>query len=147
MKIAIGADHRGMAFKKKIIAYLQEKGIDVEDVGAYSDESSDYPDFGIKTAEEVAAGKVDFGVLVCWTGNGMAMAANKVRGVRAGIALSPEMAELTRAHNDANVLVVSGKYTPVDLLDEIVDKFLETGFEGGRHKRRVDKIMKREDEN
>ena len=147
MKIALGADHRGLEYKNAIKAHLLVKGIEVTDFGAFSEESTDYPDYGLKAGEEVSAGKADFGVLVCWTGNGMAIAANKVRGVRAGLALNVEMAELTRSHNDANVLVVSGKYTPAELLDEIVDKFLATKFDGGRHKRRVDKITKHEDQN
>jgi len=145
MKIALGADHKGFAFKNLVKAYLLGKGIEVTDFGTFSDESTDYPDFGIKAAEEVASGKADYGVVICWTGNGMAISANKVKGIRAGLALSPEMAELTRAHNDANVLVLSGKYTPEDEIDEIIDKFLSTHFEGGRHKRRVDKIIKREE--
>jgi ribose 5-phosphate isomerase B len=147
MKIALGTDHRGLDFKNKIKSHLLDNGIEVTDFGAFSEESTDYPDYGLKAGEEVSSGKADFGVLVCWTGNGMAIAANKVKGIRAGLALNVEMAELTRSHNDANVLVVSGKYTPAELLNEIVDKFLATKFDGGRHKRRVDKIKKHEDQN
>lgn len=147
MKVAIGADHRGFDFKNRVKAILLKKGIEVEDLGTYSEESADYPDFAIKTAREVADGKADFGVLICWTGNGMAISANKVHGIRAGLALSPEMAKLTRAHNNANILVLSGKFTPSDQLDEIVDTFLTTKFEGGRHQRRLDKITACEEEN
>lgn len=145
MKIALGADHRGLDFKNRVKSDLLKKGIEVTDFGTFSEESADYPDYGIKAAEEVAAGKADYAVLVCWTGNGMAIAANKVKGIRAGLAIDTEMAELTRAHNNANVLVLSGKYTPSELVEEIVDKFLATPFEGGRHQRRVDKIINRED--
>ena len=145
MKIALGADHRGLSYKNIIKAHLLGNGVEVVDFGTFSEESTDYPDYGLKAGEEVSSGKADFAILVCWTGNGMAIAANKVKGVRAGLALNVEMAELTRAHNDANVLVVSGKYTPAELLNEIVDKFLATSFDGGRHQRRVDKIKKHED--
>jgi ribose 5-phosphate isomerase B len=145
MKIALGADHKGFDFKNKVKSYLLQKKLEVIDFGAFSEDSTDYPDYGIKAAEEVAEGKADYAVLVCWTGNGMAIAANKVKGIRAGLALNVEMAELTRAHNNANVLVLSGKYTPPELVERIIDKFLSTSFEGGRHKRRIDKIKRRED--
>lgn len=147
MKIALGADHKGLSHKNAIKAHLLDNGVEVVDFGTFSEDSTDYPDYGLKAGEEVSSGKADFGILVCWTGNGMVITANKVKGVRAGLALNVEMAELTRAHNDANVLVVSGKYTPAELLNEIVDKFLSTGFDGGRHQRRVDKIKKHEDQN
>lgn len=147
MKIALGADHKGLGYKNIIKTHLLDNGIEIVDFGTFSEESTDYPDYGLKAGEEVSSGKADFGILVCWTGNGMAIAANKVKGIRAGLALNVEMAELTRAHNDANVLVVSGKYTPAELLNEIVDKFLATNFDGGRHQRRVDKIKKHEDHN
>ena len=147
MKIALGADHKGLNYKNIIKAHLLDNGVEVVDFGTFSEDSTDYPDYGLKAGEEVSSGKADFGILVCWTGNGMAITANKVKGVRAGLALNVEMAELTRAHNDANVLVVSGKYTPAELLNEIVDKFLATNFDGGRHQRRIDKIKKHEDQN
>jgi ribose 5-phosphate isomerase B len=145
MKIAIGADHKGFDFKNRIRSILEKKGIEVEDVGTYSEESTDYPDFGVKVSREVASGNADYGMLICWTGNGMAISANKIRGIRAGLALSPEMARLTRAHNNANVLVLSGLFTPVENLEEIIDTFLETEFEGGRHLRRINKIKDEED--
>ncbi len=147
MKFALGADHKGFAFKNIIKSYLLEKGYDVEDFGTFSDESTDYSDYGLLTAEEVSAGKADAGVLICWTGNGMAITANKVKGIRAGLALSPEMAQLMRSHNDANVLVLSGKYTPESQIKEILDNFVKTKFEGGRHERRLSKIKKYEDDN
>jgi ribose 5-phosphate isomerase B len=144
MKIALGADHRGFCYKQKIKAYLSEKGIEIIDCGTDSEKSSDYSEFGLKAAWEVSEGKADYGILICGTGNGMMMAANKVKKIRAGIAVNPEMAALTRAHNNANVLVLSEMYTPADQLNDIVDRFLETEFEGGRHKRRVDIITEYE---
>ena len=140
MKISLGADHRGFAFKEKIKSILVEQKIEAEDFGTFSDDSADYPDFGIKAAEAVARGEVDYGIVICGTGNGMAMAANKVKGIRAGLALTPEMARLARAHNNANVLVLSGMFTPEDQLKEIIKIFLSTPFEGGRHARRIGKI-------
>jgi ribose 5-phosphate isomerase B len=140
MKIALGADHRGFCYKQKIKAHLTGKGIEVIDCGTDSEKSSDYSEFGLKAAGEVSEGKTHYGILICGTGNGMMMAANKVKNVRAGMAVNPEMAALTRAHNNANILVLSEMFTPADQLNDIVDRFLETEFEGGRHKRRVDII-------
>jgi len=140
MKIAIGADHAGYEFKEKVKALLERGGHTVVDMGTHSEESCDYPDFGLKVARAVADGEVDYGINVCWTGNGMAIASNKIKGVRAGIALSVEMAELTRSHNDANVLVLAGKYTSDDEVAPILTAFLETKFEGGRHSLRLAKI-------
>ncbi len=147
MKIALGADHKGFAYKEIVKSHLVAKGVPVIDFGTFSEDSTDYSDYALKAASEVASGKADLGILICWTGNGMAIAANKVKGVRAGLAVDAEMAQLTRAHNDANVLVLSGKYTPEGQLLNIVDTFLSTAFEGGRHQRRLDKIKKYEDGN
>ncbi len=144
MKIALGSDHRGFCYKSKIKMHLSKKGVEVIDCGADSEQSADYPEFGLKAAEEVSSGNADFGILICGTGNGMLMSANKVKSIRAGLAINSEMAELARAHNDANVLVLSELYTREDQLLEIVDKFLSTGFDGGRHQRRVDIILKYE---
>ena len=140
MKIALGADHRGFRLKEKAKAILAGRGLQTEDCGVFSEESADYADFGLKAACQVSAGKADIGVLICGTGNGMAIAANKVKGIRAGLALNPEMARLTRAHNNANVLVLSELFTPESELEQILKAFLETPFEGGRHERRVKKI-------
>jgi ribose 5-phosphate isomerase B len=146
MKVALGADHRGYDFKERIKALLAKMGIETIDFGTIDSTTSvDYPNFGLKVAHAVADHKVDFGINVCWTGNGMNIAANKVRGVRSGLALNPEMAQLTRAHNNANVLALSGKYTPSDQVEEIVKTFLETKFEGGRHERRIEEFEKEED--
>lgn len=145
MKIALGADHKGLPYKNLIRDHLKARGIEPVDFGTNSEESTDYSDYALRAAQEVASGKANMGILICWTGNGMAIAANKVRGVRAGLALNAEMAHLTRAHNDANVLALSGKYTPQDEIGHIVDEFLSTKFEGGRHQRRLDKIKKYEE--
>jgi ribose 5-phosphate isomerase B len=147
MKIALGADHKGFAHKNIVKSFLLRKGIDVTDFGAFSEESTDYSDYALQAAREIASGKADLGVLVCWTGNGMAIASNKVRGIRAALVLNPEMAQLARSHNNANILVLSGKYTPEAQLNDIVERFLSTPFEGGRHQRRLDKIKKYEDDN
>lgn len=146
MKIALGADHKGFSCKEKVKSLLAERGHEVLDVGTHSEESVDYPDFGLKVGRAVAGGRADLGITVCWTGNGMNIAVNKVRGIRAGLVLSAEMAYYTRLHNDANVISLSAKYTPEEEIESILDKFLETEFEGGRHAARVDKI-RREEEN
>lgn len=145
MKIAVGADHAGLELKTLVARLLTEMGHEVIDCGTDTKESCDYPDFGLKVAHAVVAGEVDYGVNICWTGNGMMMAGNKVKGARAGIALNVEMAYYTRLHNDANILTLAHKYTPEDQLPEILKTFLETKFEGGRHQRRVDKIMAEQD--
>jgi len=145
MKLALGCDHAGLEFKEKVKGILGEWGHEVLDFGTNSKDSVDYPDFGLRVAHAVADGVVDRGVNVCWTGNGMAIAANKVPGVRAGLAVSVEMAFLTRSHNDANVLCLAQKYTPEGDLEEIIKTFLETPFEGGRHVQRVAKIMAEEE--
>lgn len=144
MKIAIGCDHAGLEFKEKVKKILTSWGHDVTDFGTNSKDSVDYPDYGLKVAHAVANGDVERGVTICWTGNGMNMAANKVNGIRAGMALNAEMAMLTRSHNNANVLTLAQKYTPVKQLEEILKNFIETKFEGGRHINRVQKIMKAE---
>jgi ribose 5-phosphate isomerase B len=147
MKIALGADHKGFEYKSLIKAHLARMGHEVVDFGTDSKASCDYADFALLAAQAVAEKKADRGILICWTGNGMAIAANKVKGIRAALALNPEMAELARAHNDASVLVLSAKYTPQQQITEIIDKFLSTEFEAGRHQRRLDKINRYEDEN
>ncbi len=144
MKIAVGADHAGFAFKEKVKALLTRMGYEIVDVGTYSTESVDYPDFGVKVAKLVAGNGADFGVTVCMTGNGMNIAANKVKGIRSGLVLNSEMAQFTRAHNNANVMALSQKYTPEDQLEAILTAFINTPFEGGRHERRVEKISAEE---
>lgn len=144
MKIAIGADHKGFELKEKIKKYLMDSGHQVTDFGTHSTESVDYPDFGFKVAESVARKEVDFGIAICWTGNGINIAANKVKGVRSALCLNEEMASLARSHNDANVLALSSKYVSPDLASKIVDVWLSTKFEGGRHARRLEKIRDNE---
>lgn len=140
MRVAIGSDHAGFAHKQKLAEHLTAEGYEVTDVGTVAEESVDYPDFAVAVGSSVASGDADFGVLVCGTGIGMAIAANKVPGVRAANVTTPEFAKLARQHNDANVVTVSGRFTPLQVNTEIVDAFLETAFEGGRHASRVDKI-------
>ncbi|UCE24788.1 MAG: ribose 5-phosphate isomerase B [Candidatus Zixiibacteriota bacterium] len=145
MRIAIGCDHAGLEFKEKVKAILIRLGHEVIDFGTDSKDSVDYPDFGLRVARAVADGEVNYGMTVCWTGNGMNITANKIKGIRAGIAVNPEMAHLTRLHNNANVLTLSQKYTPEDQLEEIITQFLTTAFEGGRHIPRLEKIQKAEE--
>jgi ribose 5-phosphate isomerase B len=140
MKIAIGADHAGFEMKEKIKALLTSMGLQFDDFGTDSTESTDYPDYGHKVAEAVSKGNDDYGILVCGTGIGMAIVANKHDGIRAGNVESVEAARLAREHNNANVLALGARLTPWDRAQEIVRTFLATKFEGGRHQRRVDKI-------
>ncbi len=141
MKIAIGADHAGFELKEKIKQRLAQQGIEVQDQGTVSNESVDYPDFARKVGEQVAAHQVDYGVLVCGSGIGMSIAANKVPGVRAANVTTEYEAQMSREHNDANVLAVGARILQDDQAFAIVDKWLHTPFAGGRHQRRVDKIM------
>ena len=140
MKIVIGADHAGFEDKEKIKRQLDELGVDYEDVGTNSTESVDYPIYAKKVAEKVANGEAERGILVCGSGNGMQIAANKVRGVRAALAWNEETARLARQHNDANVLSVPARMISPEEADKVVKAFLEADFEGGRHARRVDEI-------
>jgi ribose 5-phosphate isomerase B len=142
MRIAIGSDHAGYEQKERLRAHLVEQGADVTDVGTASpDVSVDYPDFAVEVGTKVAEGEADFGVLVCGTGIGMSIAANKVPGVRAANITALEFARLARQHNDANVITVSARFVPVQVNQEIIDAFVSTAFEGGRHAGRVDKVM------
>lgn len=140
MRIHIGSDHAGFALKEQVKAHLIKAGYEVTDVGAPSEESVDYPLFAAQVGRAVAAHHADFGVLVCGTGLGMAIAANKVHGVRAVQVNDVEFARLSRMHNDANVVTLAGRFIEPDRAAEIVDAFLATPFEGGRHTRRVDEI-------
>ncbi len=146
MKISIASDHAGFEQKQALKAYLEEEGHEVTDRGPGSDERVDYPDFAALVAHDVAAGAAERGVLVCGTGIGMAVAANKVRGIRAANVTSPVFASLAREHNDANVVAVSGRFVDLATNREIVDAFLSTGFGGGRHAGRVEKIAALENE-
>jgi len=144
MKIAIGADHAGFSLKEKLRHQLTGEGHEVVDYGAASDASCDYPDFAQPVAREVAGGRSDRGILVCSTGIGMAMAANKVDGVRAAPAMNEDEVHLTREHNDANVLTIGAKYLDEEQALHLVHVFLETQFAGGRHARRIAKIAQLE---
>jgi ribose 5-phosphate isomerase B len=141
VRIAIGADHAGYHLKETIKGRLLESGLAVDDVGTAGEASVDYPDYAAAVAGRVASGANERGILICGTGIGMAMAANKVDGIRAAAAGDIESARLSREHNDANVLTLGARITPPDLALEIVRLFLETPFAGGRHQRRVDKVM------
>jgi ribose 5-phosphate isomerase B len=146
MNIAIGADHAGFALKQDIAEALRAAGHTVMDKGTDSTASTDYPDYAEAVARDVAAGAVERGILVCATGVGMSIAANKIPGVRAALAVNPEEVQLTRQHNDANVLTLGAKYTDAAAANQYVKLFLETPFEGGRHQRRVDKISQIENQ-
>ncbi len=145
MRISIGSDHAGFELKEKLESHLREAGFDVDDVGTHDEESVDYPELAAKVGRAVASGEADRGVLVCGSGIGVAVAANKIHGVRAANVSDPEMAEMSRLHNDANVVTMGGRYLDEDVAREIVDVFLATAFEGGRHQRRVDAITALED--
>ena len=140
MRIALGADHAGVALKQDIKRQLDERGIAYTDFGTDSPESVDYPDYAIAVGEAVASGGYDRGILFCGSGIGMAIAANKIPGVRAAAVFDAPSARLSREHNDANVLSLGERVTPADQARHIVDAFLDTPFAGGRHQRRVDKI-------
>ena len=145
MRVAIGADHRGVPLKSKLISFLKTKGYRVADVGAYGmDPPSDYPDIAGKVAHRVAQGRFDRGVLICGTGIGMSISANKVRGIRAAHCTSLQEARLSREHNDANILTMGAMTTPVKKAKQILGVWLKTRAQGGRHRRRVRKIMQLE---
>ncbi|NLA49815.1 MAG: ribose 5-phosphate isomerase B [Bacteroidales bacterium] len=139
-KIAIVSDHAGFYLKGRILDYLKKKKYEVRDFGSYSFDSVDYPDYAHKMAESVSAGEYDIGISICGTGNGINMTANKHQGIRSALCWNEEISRLARAHNDANVCALPGRFISESEAFLIVKTFLETGFEGGRHKRRIDKI-------
>jgi ribose 5-phosphate isomerase B len=146
MKLGIGADHRGYKTKTRVADYLRKKGYTVVDYGTESEVSVDYPDIAIRVAEGVAKKKTKFGILLCYTGQGMVMTANKVRGVRAAFCIADEYARYARAHNNANVLVMPAGFIKFGKkMQGIINTFLNTRFEGGRHLRRIKKIGDYED--
>ncbi len=140
MKVAIGADHAGFELKKRIRHYLEQHGHAVLDMGTNSTESTDYPQYAFRVAEAIQSGAADRGVLVCDSGNGIAIAANKVEGIRAALVINPQHAEMSRRHNDANILVLGSTILPP--ADEVptLDAWFQTPFDGGRHARRVGQI-------
>jgi ribose 5-phosphate isomerase B len=146
MKIVIGSDHRGVEIKRRLLDQLRSAGNDVLDVGSDSAESVDYPDYAYEVAKRVGKGEMERGLLICGTGTGMCIAANKVRGVRAASCQDVLTAEMSRRHNDANVLCLSADLVGEEQMTKMIRLFLETPFDGGRHARRVEKIAKIEAE-
>ena len=140
MIIPIGADHAGFELKESLIAHLKEQGHEVHDHGCYSTESIDYPDFGHPVANEVESNENMLGVLICGSGNGINMTANKHQGIRSALCWKPEIAELAREHNNANIIALPARFVTKEEAIAMVDVFLNTPFEGGRHERRVNKI-------
>jgi len=140
MRISIGNDHAGPEYKKAIVAFLEAKGYEVINHGTDTSDSVDYPDFGHPVAEDVESGNVNFGIIICGSGNGIAMSANKHQGIRAAVCWTKEISALSRQHNNANIISIPARFTSIHQAVEMVDTFLTTEFEGGRHALRVNKI-------
>jgi ribose 5-phosphate isomerase B len=140
MKVAIGCDHAGYLLKDYVVDQLEKQGVEVLDFGTNGPDSVDYPDFGHAVCKEVETKKVDYGILICGTANGMAMTANKHKGIRCGLCWLPEIAVLTKQHNNANVIALPARFIDLKTGWEIVEAYMNASFEGGRHQRRVDKI-------
>lgn len=140
IKVAIGSDHAGFDMKQHLIEYLTKKQVTVQDKGCYSSERADYPDYGHAVAISVLNKEVDFGILMCGSGNGINMSANKHQGIRAALCWNSEIAALARQHNDANILVLPARYISQEEAEKCIDLFLSEKFEGGRHQARIDKI-------
>lgn len=140
MAVVVGSDHGGFALKEVLSAYLKEKGLEVIDVGCYDTASVDYPDIAEKACREVTEGRCDWGILVCGTGIGISIAANKVKGIRCALVSEAYSAEMTKRHNNANMIALGGRVTGPDLAKNIVDAYINAEFEGGRHEMRVNKI-------
>ena len=147
MKVAIGCDHAGIELKEQLIVLLEKMGIEQLDEGTNTPDSVDYPDFGEKVSLAVASGQADRGILICGTGIGMSIVANKIKGIRAALCSEPFSARMSRLHNDANVLVLGGRVTGMALAEEITRVWIETPFDGGRHAKRLDKICLIEEKN
>jgi ribose 5-phosphate isomerase B len=140
MKIIVGCDHGGFELKEKILSFLKSGGHEVEDIGTHSSDSVDYPPYAVKVAEAIVRGSVDRGILICGSGIGMCITANRTAGIRAVQASEPYSARMSRRHNDSNVLCLGGRFIGQDMALEIIDTWLKEGFEGGRHQRRVEMI-------
>ena len=140
MKISIGSDHAGYVYKEEIKKHLSKKGYEMIDCGTYSLDSCDYPEFGKEAARKVASGEAQYGIVVCSSGEGISIAANKIRGIRCGLAYNDDVARLIRQHNNANMIGFGASFMALEDVLKRVDIFLETPFEGGRHERRVNKI-------
>ena len=138
--IAIGCDHAGFAYKQELVTWLTEKGFQVKDFGTYSTDSVDYPDFAHPTASSVEKGEASFGILLCGTANGVAMTANKHAGIRAGLCWQNDIARVTREHNDANIICIPARFVALPLAQQMIDIFMTTAFEGGRHQNRINKM-------
>lgn len=145
MKVALGCDHGGFELKEAIKKYISDKGVEVVDFGTYTTDSVDYPEYGMKVAEAVSQGEVEQGILICGTGLGMSYVANKVKGIRCACVSDVFSAEMSKLHNDANVLALGARVVGLGLGLKIVETWLGTEFEGGRHQRRVDLITEVED--
>lgn len=142
MKVSIGSDHAGFPLKEKVKEYLQSQNIEIHDKGCFTEERCDYPDFGHLVAGDVSEQKVDFGILICGSGNGINMTANKWSGIRSALCWTSEIANMARLHNDANILTLPGRYISEEEAIKCVNEFIQTGFEGGRHLDRIAKINK-----
>jgi ribose 5-phosphate isomerase B len=140
IKIAIGSDHAGFDYKSQLIGYLKSKNFIVSDKGCYSDERADYPDYAHAVAREILAKEADFGILLCGSGNGINISANKHQGIRSALCWKPEIADMARKHNDANILTLPARYVSLDEAFQCVDAFFSAEFEGGRHADRIKKI-------
>ncbi|WP_312094956.1 ribose 5-phosphate isomerase B [Aminipila sp.] len=140
MKIAMACDHGGFELKEEIKTYLEKQGIQILDLGTHTTDSVDYPEYGEACGEAVVSGRADRGIVCCGTGIGISIAANKVKGVRCALCTSVQMAEMTRKHNDANILAMGGRITDTEAAKNITQAWLDTEFEGGRHQRRVDML-------
>ncbi|NMW19767.1 MAG: ribose 5-phosphate isomerase B [Chlorobiaceae bacterium] len=140
MKIAVGSDHAGVAFKKTVITWLEQHGHEYNDMGTYTEESVDYPDYARKVAIAVADGSYDQGVLLCGTGIGVSISANKIKGIRAALCCNPEFATLARQHNNANIICLSARFSDKEKIEKSLQNWFAADYEGGRHERRVNKI-------
>lgn len=140
MKIAMACDHAGFDLKGRLMEYLRKQGYEITDLGCFSAESSDYPDYGHLLAEHIESGKSDLGISLCGTGNGINMTSNKHPEIRSAICWSPEIARLAKSHNNANIIAIPARFLSPEEAERIVDSFLNASFEGGRHQRRIEKI-------
>ncbi|NTV06116.1 MAG: ribose 5-phosphate isomerase B [Chlorobiaceae bacterium] len=140
MKIAVGSDHAGVEFKKTVTDWLEKNGYEFNDMGPYNEDSVDYPDYARKVGKAVAEGEYDSGILLCGTGIGVSISANKIKGIRAAVACNPEFAILARQHNNANIICFAARFTDKATIEKSLHNWFTTEFEGGRHERRVNKI-------
>jgi ribose 5-phosphate isomerase B len=145
-KFVIASDHGGLALKEAVCAYLEEKGVEIQDLGTMTDDSVDYPDYGVKVARSVSTGEADKGILICGTGIGMSIVANKFPGIRAALINDEFTAQMSKEHNNANVIVMGGRVLSSAQAQKMVQIWLESNYEGGRHQKRLDKIASLEDD-